>query len=428
VGAGLRAGPAGHYNPGIVPIDSLEPRSTLDEPWRRRPDWASGRVLDESVSAPGDAGLVVGWIFVLFWFGFLFLVALFVHAATQRRGQPEAGSAYLILGAFALAGLLPLVFVFKQTRHRARYGGSVFAMSAVPGVIGGRLDGTIEIPARLDRGTRVHATLSCWMRSTNARFPDELMWEVPAIDVGVYGASPTRVPLSFEIPFACSASHPDGVRGGAYWRLRAEGLDGASGLDANFVVPVFVTSQSRKPEPESPNLSSDPGARLGPPAATETDSERPSPSVLELRYRLGPVATLFCVFLPLVLPFVLVLTWPGRGEHGSQTWTITLFATPLVVAFALLTHFTEVMGVEVSDGKIILRRGYRGWFGARRIALADVRRIDLDTTYNNHKRVVARTRQGDEVGVSRWTTVMDAHGIADEVRRAITAAGGALDE
>ena len=411
-----------------MPIDSLEPRSTLDEPWRRRPDWASGRVLEESASAPGDAGLVVGWIFVLFWFGFLFLFALFVHAATQRRGQPEAGSAYLILGGFALAGLLPLVFVLKETRHRARHGGAVFAMSAVPGVIGGRLDGTIEIPGRLEPGTRVHATLTCWMRSISSGFPDDLMWEVPAIDVGVYGASPTRVPLSFEIPFSCSASHPDGVRGGVYWRLRAEGREGASGLGVSFVVPVFVTSQSRKPAPNAPASAPTPAPLPGPHTATETDSERPTPSALELRYRLGPLATLFCVFLPLVLPLVLVLTWPVGDEQGSQAWTITLFATPLVVAFALLTHFTEVMGVEVGDGKIILRRGYRGWFGARRIALADVRRIDLDTTYNNYKRVVARTRQGDEVGVSRWTTVMDAHGIADEVRRAITAAGGRLDE
>ena len=105
-----------------------------------------------------------------------------------------------------------------------------------------------------------------------------------------------------------------------------------------------------------------------------------------------------------------------------------MVATPLVIAFALLTHFTEVMGVEVADGQVVLTRGYHGWFGARRLPFADIRRIDLDTTYNNYKRVVARTRHGDVVGVSRWTTVMDAHRIAEEVRSAIIAAGGRLDE
>jgi hypothetical protein len=130
----------------------------------------------------------------------------------------------------------------------------------------------------------------------------------------------------------------------------------------------------------------------------------------------------------MALPIALILMWPVRGEDGSGPWTIAMVATPLVVAFALLTHFTEVMGVEVTDGQVVLTRGYHGWFGARRLPFADIRRIDLDTTYNNYKRVVARTPHGDVVGVSRWTTVMDAHQIAEEVRSAVIAAGGRLDE
>jgi hypothetical protein len=54
--------------------------------------------------------LAMGWLFVVLWFGAIFLFGLLVRAAAQRPGQPEAGSAYLILGVFALAGLLPLVF------------------------------------------------------------------------------------------------------------------------------------------------------------------------------------------------------------------------------------------------------------------------------------------------------------------------------
>ena len=419
----MGSGPAqaGHYNRAIVAIDSLASSSTRDdEPWRRRPDWASGRVQDESASAATGSGLAIGWLFVVLWFGGLFLFGLLVRAAARRPGQPEAGSAYLILGVFALAGLLPLVLVLRETRHRTRYGACVFAMSTVPGVIGGRLEGTIEIPARLDPGARVRATLTCWRRSLSSGFSDDVMWEVPAIDAGVYGAFPTRVPLSFEIPFSCSASHPDGVRGGIYWRLQAEGLEGAPGLDASFVVPVFLTSQSRKPEREVLRPVA------GELAAAET--EGPSPGPLKLRYRFGPLATFFCVFLPMALPVAVILMWPVRGEDGSEAWTIAMVATPLVVAFALLTHFTEVMGVEVADGQVVLTRGYHGWFGARRLPFGDIRRIDLDTTYNNYKRVVARTRHGDVVGVSRWTTVMDAHRTLEEVRSAIIAAGGRLDE
>ena len=103
-------------------------------------------------------------------------------------------------------------------------------------------------------------------------------------------------------------------------------------------------------------------------------------------------------------------------------------STPLVVAFALLTHFTEVMGVEVTDGQVVLTRGYHGWFGARRLPFADIRRIDLDTTYNNYKRVVARTRQW---GRGRGQPLDDRDGraqIAEEVRSAVIAAGGRLDE
>jgi hypothetical protein len=412
-----------------VPGAPLAPLPTLGEPWLRRPDWASGRVKDESASPSAGAQLAAGWMFVVLWFGGLVGFGLVVHVAAARPGNPDPGSSYLILGAFGLAGLLPLSFVVHAARHRSRYGGTVFVMSAVPGVIGGRLDGTIEIPAKLDRGTRVHATLTCWMRSSHAKFPDDLMWEVPALDAGVYGASPTRVPLSFEIPFECSASHPDGIRGGVYWRLRAQGGDGAPGLDAMFVVPIFVTPQSRRPEPAAaPSLA-------GPLSAAEAEeaAANPEPAPREafaLRYRFGPVTTLFCVVLPMVLPLALVLTWPVGAPNRSlnTAWPALMVATPLVVAFALLTHFTEVMGVEVADGQLIVRRGYGGWFGARRIPLADVRRIDLDTSVNNYKRVVARTRQRDVVGVSRWVTVMEAHRIAGEVRSAIAAAGGALDE
>ena len=66
-------------------------------------------------------------------------------------------------------------------------------------------------------------------------------------------------------------SIPTAIRGGVYWRLRAEGLDGAPGLDASFVVPVFVTAQSRKPEREVPRPAA------GEPAAAETQPESDRP-------------------------------------------------------------------------------------------------------------------------------------------------------
>jgi hypothetical protein len=405
-----------------VPLDSLEPRVTVAEPWRRRPDWASGRVKDESASTSSRIGLVVGWMFALFWFGGLFVFTLIVRGTAERHGQRDHSTAYLILGLFALAGLVPLAFVMKEARHRTRYGAAVFGMSAVPGVIGGRLEGTVEIPG-LRRGARVRANLGCWMASGQRKFPDQLMWEVPPAELAVDFDSPPRVPVSFEIPFECSASNPDGLRPGVYWRLDVEGLEGAPGLDASFIVPVFVTPESRAPEKGGPR------AVAARPPETSLRTDRPAVDVLRLRYDFGPAAILSCVILPIALPVALVLLWPRRGDEGWETaWTTTLVATPLVIAFALATHFTEVMRVEIAGGMIVVSRGYRGWFGARRLAVADVRRVDLETTYNNYKQVVARTQGKGNLEMSRWTPVMEAHAIADALRSAIVAEGGTLEE
>ena len=76
---------------------------------------------------------------------------------------------------------------------------------------------------------------------------------------------------------------------------------------------------------------------------------------------------------------------------------------------------------------LTLRRGFRGWFGCRRIAMADVNRILMNDCVNGLKQVAVRTRDLDEPSVSRIVGVMEARWLAAELRIALIAAGASLD-
>ena len=398
---------------GTVPDGRHAAHPSPDEPWQKRSDWAIGRIHDDT----GNSGLLLFglWLFCVLWFGGL---SLFMYA---MRGA-EA-SAQLILGGFLVAGLVPLAVTIAQTRQHVRFRRSIFVMASVPGVVGGRLDGVVELPMGLPAAARVRVGLTCWRHSDNRRFPPHVVWEAAGEETAVFPGPPARVPVAFEIPFESPPSQLDFVRGSVFWVLSLEGTEKARGVHGSFEVPVYVTAASRS-------------AQDGGPAPVTTqpfDSDvlvERSPGVLNLRYQFGPVARFCVVFLPLALPIALAsasqVLW--AGEPLDIPWTGTLIITGLIVGFGAMVHFTEPMGVKVGSGQVTLLRGYRGWFPSSRVPLSDVIAVNLQECVNHLQQVVLQTRKADDVSVSRVTTVMEARWIAQELRRAIAEGGASLPE
>jgi hypothetical protein len=357
--------------------------------------------------------LILGTLFSVCWFGGLAAFAWLLWRSGARDQQP-----YWILGGFGAAGLLPLAFVVREARLFSRYGRSFFEMNPVPGAPGGLLQGTVVIPGTLREPARVLATLTCWQRSEARRGLPHVIWQGEQLLDVLSGSGSARVPVRFAIPPGKPASQPEKRRGGVYWQLRLEGKDACKGLSTTFEVPVFV--DLRLP---APSVALAPQPPLEPAGATPEPTQKPSASTIDVerrpgrmrfRFHYGFFGIAFTVLLPLFSPFL----FPLVMEPGwALFWIVAVFA------FALVTHVMEPMGIDVTPEAVILRRGLGGWFGRRRVAIQDVRRVVLDDCVNHLKQVKVETRD-DMHSASRVIGVMEAEWLAGELRQAIAAAGG----
>jgi len=150
------------------------------------------------------------------------------------------------------------------------------------------------------------------------------------------------------------------------------------------------------------------------PSASDIVVEHPRPGLTRFRFRFGPIGFVIVVILPLLSPLLLLTPL-------SRVWAVVWIVG--LVGFALVTHFMEPMGIDVTPETVTLRRGLRGWFGGPRLALQDVRYLKLENCVNHMKQVMLDTRS-DSYSASRVLPVMEAEWLLSELRQAIVAAGG----
>ena len=224
---------------------------TLEKPWLERKDWAAGRITS---GARKSVGLL--WVFVLFWLAASTVITLLVVPPEWQRGNHAA----LIAVIFPLIGLAVLVFAFNTTRAWRRFGQSFFEMAAMPGALGGTLEGMIRVNGRLQPEHGLHLRLSCLRRSTtgtgNSRTTSEkILWQdekwlradLPQTDLNATG-----IPVYFKLP----ADQPESTTtagDGTHWKLEASAHLRGPNYHATFEVPVFNV-------PETPAPTDDPTA------------------------------------------------------------------------------------------------------------------------------------------------------------------------
>jgi hypothetical protein len=225
------------------------------EPWKWRADWAQGRA--NSAIRGSLAGV---WAAAILWNLVVFPYVWAVSPSAFYRNPAAA----LFLLPFVAAGLFLLFRAVRTTIAVLEFGTTHFAMDSVPGVIGGKLRGSIHarFPHSPDHG--FHLRLSCVRLvrtgSGNSRNTQETILWCDDADLGpgqsYAGPMSTTIPVEFHIPRDVQPTDNTNLSDQIIWRL--EGMADVPGLDYHdvFEVPVFRTAASSG---EGESAASEPG-------------------------------------------------------------------------------------------------------------------------------------------------------------------------
>lgn len=181
-------------------------------------------------------GAVILWAFALMWNAAVVAMALFVYFHEQDRAGP-----LFMIGIFAFAGLILVVFAIKASSNAVRFRGTELELQANSGVLGGKIAGVMHLPERVLRGGPLQFRVSSWRREIDTS--DELLWETvePAGQPRITGTETAVLPFSIRLPFDCEAT---GYSGGKqfYWQLTLRRESGSGFI--SFQVPVGMTAES----------------------------------------------------------------------------------------------------------------------------------------------------------------------------------------
>ena len=236
------------------PADAVPPPRE-EKPWLKRADWAAGRVKSSNKLAAA-----VLWGFALLWNAISWTVAF----AALPRELHKGNHAALIVLLFPLVGIFLIALAVRATLAWRRFGQCFFEMAAVPGALGGTLEGLIQVSTRLQLEHGLHLKLSCIRRtvsgSGNNRSTQEIiLWQdekvfkpeacLPEPEPGHSG-----IPVFFKLP----AEQPECFAHGneaIIWRLEAKAKMSGPNFAAAFEVPVFkvagtaVAGEADEPDP-----------------------------------------------------------------------------------------------------------------------------------------------------------------------------------
>jgi len=202
-------------------------------PWLRRADWAKGEIAQQEKYPTYAYFIVAAGV----------LVAGIVYSTAFSRtevGPDSTGLLPLVLVGVPVAVLVALGTL--QTIRRKKFGLSVFKMSTVPGIIGGKLDGKIELSTRLEPPDGFIVRLRCLNTTgTGKGSKTVILWEDTQqvrASAPVDDPMHTAFPVSFTIPDDCRQSD-DTPDNRVVWLLEARAHVPGADYVASFEVPVF---------------------------------------------------------------------------------------------------------------------------------------------------------------------------------------------
>jgi|GEM_PF-1476137 len=204
-----------------------------DEPWLWAKEWQQGRI--KAVAGGPIAAVLI--IFAAFW------NAMVIGAAVLcfQRGDMNRVPVWIFFAVFGLAGMFLIGLAVYITVQGKKFDTGVFQMSRVPGILGGSLEGTVQVPQQVRPDTEVNIELTCESISGTGRNSTTRCLFQKSANLR---AGAGQLPVLFEIPPDLPPSDNPDHRGTTriHWWLKTKAsLPGVDYADI-FEVPVFAPS------------------------------------------------------------------------------------------------------------------------------------------------------------------------------------------
>jgi hypothetical protein len=322
-----------------------------DSPWLWRPDWAAGRVEDDSRTTASFA-----WFFAILWN----LVSLPAGFFGVREAVEKGNHAALLALLFPAIGVGLLVWAVRSWLRYRRYGISRFELTTLPGVIGHSLGGTVRIaePLRPEGGFQV--TLTCLRRHTtgsgkNRSTSESILWQEDRRVMGVG----TSIPLTFAIPADALPSDDSNPNDRRIWRLGVSADVPGVDYHSSFEVPVFRTEASDTPrtsaeeqaarDPEAPAVYRQPAT-----SRIEVTSNRRGTEILYPAARNPAAAAGLTVFFAIWCAAI----WATIRFGAPIIFPIVFGLFGILLLIGLLDAWLRVTRVAVEPGRVTVATGY----------------------------------------------------------------------
>ena len=215
-----------------------------DQPWTQKKKWADGRI-----KCMAKLGIWVFGIFALIWNA----TSWYVMISAWDQVFDPAEKKGLIALVFPAVGAILMIVVLLQICRYMKFGNSIFQMSSVPGVIGGKLEGVVYLSKHIEPKEGFKIALTCIKRVTsgngkNRSTHDHVMHQeemIIARELSETDYTQTAIPILFAIPFSKSleSGHPN-AKTSVSWILTVKAKLSGADYNARFEVPVFHTEES----------------------------------------------------------------------------------------------------------------------------------------------------------------------------------------
>jgi len=215
-----------------------------ERPWLWKEEWATGEIKSSTKAL---------MLFVLFFAAMWNAIAIPMSAIVLNEAVLGDGDRKgLIVLLFPAVGLLLIAWAAYLVIQWRKFGRSVFRMAEVPGVIGGKLSGVVEVPVNIRPEGGFHLTLNCINKRTtgsgkNRSTHEHVLWQdTRVVSRELYEDDPTRtaIPVAFGIPYDARATDSSDSNNEIIWRLEAKAAVAGVDFHAQFDVPVFMTEAS----------------------------------------------------------------------------------------------------------------------------------------------------------------------------------------
>lgn len=227
--------------------------SKSGKPWEINSAWASGHIKSASSGAPGI------WFFAILWNA---ISSPAVFMGIPEMYKSEKYWAIAVVAIFPLVGMLILYWAIYKTLQAVKYTNSTFIMDKVPGVIGGKFIGSLQLPAKLANSELINVRLvnihevttgsgknrstrrnTIWQSTRNFKNGE---WKIQNGHL--------TIPLDIEISYETKDHDRSNSRNCVYWNLEVYSEMPGIDFETSFEVPVFKTEDS---DPELINSSKD---------------------------------------------------------------------------------------------------------------------------------------------------------------------------